>query len=162
QFVCRRRKLFSLQRRCESGPDHNRQCTPRRRTYSGASRMKRLRCVFALLVLALWPASAWAAGRGVEAIGMTVADIDRSGAFCSQVLSFQKFSDVEIAGSDYEHLEGIFGLRMRVVSLKLGDETLILTEYLAPKGRPFPADSRSNDRWFQHVAIVVSDMDRAY
>ncbi len=31
-----------------------------------------------------------------------------------------------------------------------------LTEYLAPRGRPLPADSRSNDRWFQHVAIVVA------
>ena len=25
-----------------------------------------------------------------------------------------------------------------------------------------PADSRGNDRWFQHVAIIVSDMGRAY
>jgi len=25
-----------------------------------------------------------------------------------------------------------------------------------------PSDSRSNDRWFQHVAIIVSDMDAAY
>ena len=25
-----------------------------------------------------------------------------------------------------------------------------------------PADSRGNDRWFQHVAIIVRDMDRAY
>ena len=25
-----------------------------------------------------------------------------------------------------------------------------------------PVDSRGNDRWFQHVAIIVSDMDRAY
>jgi catechol 2,3-dioxygenase-like lactoylglutathione lyase family enzyme len=25
-----------------------------------------------------------------------------------------------------------------------------------------PADSRSHDHWFQHVAIIVSDMDRAY
>ena len=25
-----------------------------------------------------------------------------------------------------------------------------------------PVDSRSNDRWFQHVAIIVSDMDQAY
>jgi catechol 2,3-dioxygenase-like lactoylglutathione lyase family enzyme len=44
----------------------------------------------------------------------------------------------------------------------LGDESLQLTEYLAPKGRMIPPDSRSNDRWFQHVAIIVSDMDRAY
>jgi hypothetical protein len=37
-----------------------------------------------------------------------------------------------------------------------------LHEYLAPKGRPIPADSRSNDVWFQHIAIIVSDMDKAY
>ncbi|MEO8041943.1 MAG: VOC family protein, partial [Acidobacteriota bacterium] len=29
-------------------------------------------------------------------------------------------------------------------------------------GRPIPVDSRSNDRWFQHIAIIVSDMDKAY
>ena len=29
-------------------------------------------------------------------------------------------------------------------------------------GRPVPAESRSNDLWFQHLAIVVSDIDRAY
>jgi catechol 2,3-dioxygenase-like lactoylglutathione lyase family enzyme len=46
--------------------------------------------------------------------------------------------------------------------MKLGDESIELTEYLTPKGRPIPVDSRSNDRWFQHVAIIVSDMDKAY
>jgi catechol 2,3-dioxygenase-like lactoylglutathione lyase family enzyme len=51
---------------------------------------------------------------------------------------------------------------MRVVRLRLGQETIELTEYLAPKGKPFPADSRGNDRWFQHIAIIVSDMDSAY
>jgi len=51
---------------------------------------------------------------------------------------------------------------MRVVRMRLGDESIELTEYLAPRGRPAPVDSRSNDRWFQHIAIIVSDMDRAY
>lgn len=46
--------------------------------------------------------------------------------------------------------------------MKLGEESIELTEFLAPRGRPAPADARSNDRWFQHVAIIVSDMDRAY
>ena len=62
----------------------------------------------------------------------------------------------------YEELHGVFGARIRVVRLRLGEERLQLTEYLAPRGRPAPADARSNDRWFQHVAIIVSDMDRAY
>src|SRR5213594_2763927 len=51
---------------------------------------------------------------------------------------------------------------MRVVGMRLGDERIELMEYLTPRGRPIPADSRSHDRWFQHIAIVVSDMDRAY
>ena len=37
-----------------------------------------------------------------------------------------------------------------------------MTEYLTPGGRPVPQDSRSNDLWFQHVAIIVSDMGKAY
>ena len=51
---------------------------------------------------------------------------------------------------------------MRVVRMRLGDEAIELTEYLTPRGRPVPVDSRSQDRWFQHIAIIVSDMDRAY
>jgi catechol 2,3-dioxygenase-like lactoylglutathione lyase family enzyme len=49
-----------------------------------------------------------------------------------------------------------------VVRLALGDEQLELTEFRAPRGRPIPADVQSNDRIFQHVAIIVRDMDRAY
>jgi catechol 2,3-dioxygenase-like lactoylglutathione lyase family enzyme len=99
---------------------------------------------------------------GVDAIGITVSDMDRAVDFYSKVLTFEKVWDTEVAGDDYEHLEGVFGVRMRVVRMRLGDEFIELTEYLAPKGRPIPVDSRSNDRWFQHVAIIVSDMDKAY
>ena len=99
---------------------------------------------------------------GVDAIGITVSDMDRAIDFYSRVLTFEKVSDIEVTGLDYEHLEGVFGLRIRVVRMRLGDEFIELTEYLAPKGRPIPVDSRSNDRWFQHIAIIVSDMDKAY
>ena len=99
---------------------------------------------------------------GVDSIGLTVSDLDRSVEFYSRVLSFEVVSEFEVAGSDYEHLHGVFGLRARTARMRLGDEFIELTEYLAPKGRPAPVDARSNDRWFQHVAIIVSDMDRAY
>jgi catechol 2,3-dioxygenase-like lactoylglutathione lyase family enzyme len=99
---------------------------------------------------------------GVDAIGITVSDMDRALEFYSKVLTFEKVSDTEVAGENYEYLQGVFGLRMRVVRMRLGEESIELTEYLAPKGRPIPVDSRSNDRWFQHIAIIVSDMDKAY
>ncbi len=98
----------------------------------------------------------------VDSVGMTVADMDKAIKFYTEVLSFQKVSDVEVLGTEYEQLQGLFGVRLRVVKLKLGNESIELTEYLTPKGRPIPIDSRSNDRWFQHIAIAVSDMDKAY
>ena len=99
---------------------------------------------------------------GVAFVGMTVEDLDRSVEFYSRVLSFTKIRELELAGDSWERLEGVFGLRMRVAWLQLGSEQIELTEYLAPKGRPVPPTSFSNDRWFQHIAIITSDMDRAY
>jgi catechol 2,3-dioxygenase-like lactoylglutathione lyase family enzyme len=100
--------------------------------------------------------------QGVDSIGLTVSDLDRSVEFYSGVLHFQKVSETEVDGERYEHLTGVFGLRMRIARMRLGDEYIELTEFLAPRGRPVPVDARSNDRWFQHVALIVSDMDRAY
>jgi catechol 2,3-dioxygenase-like lactoylglutathione lyase family enzyme len=98
----------------------------------------------------------------VGAIGMTVADLDRAVAFYTGVLGFTKGAEREVWGAPHEALTGVFGARIRTARLRLGDEEIELSEFLAPRGRPIPADSRSNDRWFQHVAIVVSDMAKAY
>ena len=57
-------------------------------------------------------------------VGFTVGDMDRAIAFYTSVLDFHKVSDVEVAGSAYEELDGVFGVRMRVVRLRLGDESL--------------------------------------
>lgn len=108
-------------------------------------------------------APAPAAGlRAVEAVGFTVSDLDRSVAFFTQALGFRELGRAEVLGPEVERLEGVFGARLLTARLRLGTETVELVEYLAPRGRPVPADSRGNDRWFQHLAIVVRDMDRAY
>ena len=117
--------------------------------------------VIALLALCSVSISAQSPKIAVESIGMTVSDMDRSVEFYS-ALTFQKVKDVEVSGEQYEHLEGVFGARMRIVRMQLGKEFLDLTQYLAPPGRPIPVDSRSNDLWFQHIAIVVRDMDQAF
>jgi catechol 2,3-dioxygenase-like lactoylglutathione lyase family enzyme len=88
----------------------------------------------------------------VGAVGLTVSDLDRAVAFYTGVLGFERVGEAEAWGDEAERLQGVFALQMRVA----------LTEYLTPRGRPIPADSCSHDRWFQHVAIIVSDMDRAY
>jgi len=145
----------------------------RSRNPEQTSRRRRLRTrvVLSIVLAALFSQSVGAGQPGaahapiverVAAIGMVVSDMDRSVDFYAHVLTFQKVSDTEVFGDAYEHLEGLFGLRMRVVRMRLGDEFIELTEYLTPQGRPLPADSRANDGWFQHIAIITSDMDRAY
>jgi catechol 2,3-dioxygenase-like lactoylglutathione lyase family enzyme len=127
--------------------------------------------VAALSLGAIWFAVATAAGAtpratvdAVGAVGITVSDLDRSVAFYRDVLSFKVTAEDEAAAGPVEQLEGVFGAHVRSARLELGPgkEAIVLTQYLAPRGRAIPADARSNDRTFQHVAIVVADMERAY
>ena len=122
----------------------------------------RIQILLVLTILFGNPALADQRVYGVGAVGITVSDMDRALTFYTGVLPFEKIHDTELAGDGIEHLYGVFGARVRTAHLRLGEERIELIEYLAPQGRPMPADSRSNDRWFQHIAIVVSDMQRAY
>jgi len=122
------------------------------------------RTLLAILVFAL---SITAAERkplasAVDSIGITVSDLDRAVDFYTSVLTFEKISEFETAGEALEYTTGVFGARTRTARLRLGEEFIELTEYLAPRGKPVPIDSRGNDLWFQHIAIIVSDMDAAY
>jgi len=98
----------------------------------------------------------------VDAIGITVQDMDEALMFFTKVLPFEKISEVEVYGTEYEQLKGLFGIRYKKARLRLGDEEIELTDYLTAGGRSISEDSRSNDLWFQHIAIVVSNMDSAY
>jgi hypothetical protein len=104
--------------------------------------------------------------QAVESVGMTVADMDRSIEFYSKVLSFEKVSDVEVSGGAYEHLQGLFGLRMRVVRMRLGDEFIELAVPGAawpadpgrhPQQRPLvPAPPSSSATWIAHMRDCAS------
>lgn len=123
-----------------------------------------IRALLPLLVVLSFVGSARAFAQvsSVDSIGITVSDLDRAVDFYTRVLTFEKESEREVAGTDYEHLFGVFGMRLRVARLKLGSEHIELMQFLAPRGRPTPPDFHSNDVWFQHVAIIVRNMDEAY
>jgi catechol 2,3-dioxygenase-like lactoylglutathione lyase family enzyme len=99
----------------------------------------------------------------LKTIGFTVASVDREASFFTNVLQFEKIADFRIVGHAYDMMQGVFNANMRVVHLRLGEQIVELTEYVSPPtGRPIPLPSYSNDAWFEHMAIVVSDMDAAY
>jgi catechol 2,3-dioxygenase-like lactoylglutathione lyase family enzyme len=99
----------------------------------------------------------------VKMIGFTVADADLEAEFFVKVLQFERVSDFRVVGREYDRMEGVFGANMRIVHLQLGEQIVELTQFVSPPtGRPIPVPSYSNDGWFEHMAIVVGDMDAAY
>jgi catechol 2,3-dioxygenase-like lactoylglutathione lyase family enzyme len=70
------------------------------------------------LTIVLWSSRVWAQiVKSVDAVGMSVSDMDRSVEFFSKVLWFEKVSDIEVVGSEYERLQGVFGARMRIMRM---------------------------------------------
>ena len=129
-----------------------------------------IRTVLILAVLPCLPTMQVLAGgshstsvAAVGSIGFTVSEMDRSVAFYSDVLTFKVISDVEVDGPEYDQLYGLFGVRVRIVRMQLGEQQIELTQFISPPDlRPLPVPSYSNDLWFQHFAIVVRDMDAAW
>ena len=97
--------------------------------------------------------------RGVEVV---VSDLNRSRAFF-ELLGFTTLREELLSGHAEELRTGIANARVRQLELALGTERIVLRQFIAPAARrPVPPDSRGNDLWFQHVAIVVRDMNTAY
>jgi catechol 2,3-dioxygenase-like lactoylglutathione lyase family enzyme len=119
-----------------------------------------LRTAVATLFIISFPL--FAAVQEVASIGLTVGDLKRELPFYTNTLPFEVVSIQDFPGRQEDRLLGLQNTKVRVVTLKLGDEVLLLNEHQVDKGRPIPSDSRSFDHWFQHVAIVVGDMDKAY
>jgi catechol 2,3-dioxygenase-like lactoylglutathione lyase family enzyme len=113
-------------------------------------------------VLAVATAPLWAEVRSIEGFALTVSDVERATAFYEAALGFKKLSQQLISDPSYDRLTGLSGTRVKSVTLVLGTDRIELNQFVSPAGRPIPQDSRSYDLWFQHMAIVVSDMDRAY
>jgi catechol 2,3-dioxygenase-like lactoylglutathione lyase family enzyme len=128
------------------------------------TRSSRLLAAVAVLLwcVLLGARAAEPAVHAVDSVGIPVSDLARSRTFYTEVLGFKPVETHEAHGEPYEKLFGVFGVRLRTQRLKLGDEYIELMQFMAPRGRPLPPDSRSNDLWFQHVAIIVSDMQKAY
>src|SRR5262245_12784039 len=115
-----------------------------------------------ILLLLIASLSSQAAVREVGAIGLTVNDLGRELHFYTNTLPFELISISEASGKEQDDLLGLKNVNVRIATLRLRDESITLTEHLENKGRPIPQDSRSFDHWFQHIAIVVRDMDKAY
>ena len=97
----------------------------------------------------------------VDRVTLIVSDVDRAEE--DYVTTFG--CCVEQRGDIERSLTGVLCIRQargRRSLLRLGRERIELLEFTDSAGRPYPPDSTSTDLWFQHMAIVVSDMTDAY
>ncbi len=93
-------------------------------------------------------------------VSRVVADLDRAEAFYRDGLGFRRIGrgpgNPALAG-----LLGIAGASSEHVVMRLGAEEIALVRF-DPPGAPYPPGSRSDDLWFQHLAVVVDDMEAAF
>ena len=93
-------------------------------------------------------------------ISRVVGDLDRAAGFYADALGFHLINRGVVAPALLAAL-GIQAMAAEQAIMRLGQEEIALVRFV-PAGRPYPADSQSSDLWFQHLAIVVQDMDAAY
>lgn len=107
-------------------------------------------------------------GQSALAIGkviIIVKDLKVSLPFYEEILEFKEIRSYTLEGKDFQRLLGIDNPKLyaKVIELQLGQEIIALQEFVnESQSRCIPLDSKSNDLWFQHIAIVVNDMDKAY
>lgn len=98
----------------------------------------------------------------VRAIGLTVADLGRTERFYRDALGFRT---VRREGATRDAaVARLLGTRNALAGrlvMRLGEEEVEFLRFRRP-GRPYPRDSRGQDLWFQHFAVVVADMDTAH
>jgi catechol 2,3-dioxygenase-like lactoylglutathione lyase family enzyme len=92
-------------------------------------------------------------------ISRVVSELPRAEAFYEE-LGFRTVARARCDAATLAAL-GLPGVEAEEAVMRLGMDDVALVRF-AVKGRPYPRDSRSNDLWFQHMAVVVSDMDAAY
>ncbi len=107
-------------------------------------------------------AAIWA--EQVGSVTITVSDMDKSVKFYTGILPFRESRRFTI---DKKTAAALYGTGMdsstvTIAELILGKEHIYLQEFVNIEGRTIPSDSKSNDLWFQHIAIVVRDMEQVY
>lgn len=94
-------------------------------------------------------------------VSRTVSDLARAVAFYQDALDFRVIDEVTHDGAAWGELFGIRGACGQSTTMRLGGQQLELVVF-DPAGDPYPPRSHSADLWFQHIAVVVSDIDAAY
>lgn len=96
----------------------------------------------------------------IARFGLVVTDLEMSERFFAAAFGFDTIGRSD-GDSQFADLVGVPGSMIRRTRMRLGDQEIDLGSF-DPPGRPYPPGSTSSDLWFQHLAIVVADIDAAH
>jgi catechol 2,3-dioxygenase-like lactoylglutathione lyase family enzyme len=91
---------------------------------------------------------------------LTTADAAALAAFYQRAFDCRQLRDERREGVVFEQLMSVRG-GARALTLALGAQEIELLQFDVP-GQPYPRSASASDLGFQHFAIVVADMQRAY
>jgi len=97
----------------------------------------------------------------VLGLTLTVSSLERSERFL-RALDLSLTERTRLEGERWALLFDLPEPVVRVSELRLGRESVEFREFESPRGRQVPRGAPSNELSFQHMAIVVSDMQAAY
>jgi catechol 2,3-dioxygenase-like lactoylglutathione lyase family enzyme len=94
-----------------------------------------------------WHQSTQSLFLGIDHTAIVIDDTESSLRFYRDTLGLNAVGESENYGAEQEHLNNVFGVRLRITALRaLSGPGVEFLEYLAPSdGRPYPADARTND-----------------
>jgi catechol 2,3-dioxygenase-like lactoylglutathione lyase family enzyme len=99
---------------------------------------------------------------GIDHTAIVVADTDRSLSLYRDAFRMQVVGKSENYGTEQEHLNNVFGARLRITAVRAAHGPGIeLLEYLAPRdGRP-AIDVRANDAVYWQTTLIADAPARA-
>jgi catechol 2,3-dioxygenase-like lactoylglutathione lyase family enzyme len=100
--------------------------------------------------------------KGVDHIGIAVADLDRSVRFYRDTIGMQVIAQAPLGGALYEAMLGLPGVTGRVATLERGGLQIELFEFYTPKSELGAAAPRLHDLGITHFCIRVEDIDAEY
>src|SRR4029453_6448471 len=102
--------------------------------------------------------------KSVDVVGMTVSDMDRSVDFFSKVLSFEKVTDIEVHGSEYEKLHGVLVVALTNDALDDQRRSRSAEPQRQQRANDFSRyckDSRQKSRFYKRFSRARSGRPRA-
>jgi catechol 2,3-dioxygenase-like lactoylglutathione lyase family enzyme len=99
---------------------------------------------------------------GIDHTAIVVSDTDRSLDFYTNVLGLRVVGGAHNYGTEQEHLNQVFGARLRITALRAerGPGIEFLEYITPPDGRPLPNDAKANDLVFWRTHLVVDDLPK--